>query len=185
MTKPQKTIVFACSILAFIGFGLWLYFDRSFEPAIGIIVSLGGFASLGYPQAKKKYKKERLKGKVTFDYSNNNGSYFIGKDEMLFETSWSKASDTSIHLYKDPPSIQGVAIAQNKARIKDIKDATEFDMSSRARTINESEIAILKNNYGNYAAIRIIDIKDNSRNDDRDELNFEYVINPKGLTDFS
>jgi len=185
MTKTQKTIVLICSILAFIGFGLWFYFDRGFEPAIGIILGIAGFASLGFPQAKKKYKKERLKWKVTFDYSNNNGNYFIGKDEMLFETHWTKASDTSIHLYKDPPSIQGVAIAQNKARIKDIKDASEYDMSSRSRTISESEIAILKNNFGNYAAIRILDIKDNTRNDNRDELHFEYVINPKGLSDFS
>jgi hypothetical protein len=185
MTKTHKTIVLICSILAFIGFGLWFYFDHSFEPAIGIIASIGGLASLGIPLPKTKYKKNRIKGNVTFDYSNNNGSYTIGKGEMLFETKWSKASDVSIHLYNDPPSIQGVAVAQDVARIKDIKDSTQYDMSSRVRTIQKSEIAILKNNFNNYAAIRVINIKDNTRGHDKDELNFEYIINPKGLSDFS
>jgi len=39
---------------------------------------------------------QRLSGRVTFDYSNNNGKYIIGNDELLFETAWSKASGDSI-----------------------------------------------------------------------------------------
>jgi hypothetical protein len=58
-------------------------------------------------------------------------------------------------------------------------------MSSMVRTIQEHEIAILKNNFDNFAAIRVIDIKDNTRKDDKDELHFEYVINPHGKSDFS
>lgn len=185
MTKTQKIIVLICSILALIGFGLWFYFDPGFEPAIGIIVGIGGLSSLGIPLRKPKYKKGRLTGKVTFDYSNNNGSFTIGRSELLFETKWSKASDVSIHLYNDPPSINGVAVAKGVSKISDLKDASQYDMSSRVRTIQELEIAILKNNYNNYAAIRVIDIKDNTRNDDKDSLSFEYVINPNGKSDFS
>jgi len=58
-------------------------------------------------------------------------------------------------------------------------------MTSRTRTPQEGEIVILKNRFGNYAALKIIDIKDRTRSDDRDELTFEYVINPNGYTDFS
>jgi hypothetical protein len=185
MTKVQRTIVLTCSIISFIGFALWFYSTGGYEPAIGIIASIGGFASLGFPRWRNNYKKSRLSGRVRFDYSNNDGMYIIGKDDLQFETKWSKASDTSIHLYNDPPSISGVAIAREIYRIKDVKNASIFDMSSRVRTLQENEIAILKNNHGNYAAIKICDIKDNTRNDDIDELTFDYIINPRGITDFS
>ena len=185
MTKTQKISIIICSILALIGFGLWFCFDPGFEPAIGIVAGIGGLASLGIPLTSPKYKNNRLTGKVTFDYCDNNGSYTIGKKELLFETKWSKASDVSIHLYNDPPSIKGVAVAKGLTRVSDVKDASQFDMSSRVRTIQEHEIAILKNNFNNFAAIRVIDIKDNSRSDDKDELHFEYVINPNNKSDFS
>jgi len=128
---------------------------------------------------------QRLSGRVTFDYSNNNGKYIIGNDELLFETAWSKASGDSIYIINDPPSIKGVALAIGKHRISDIINASSYDMTSRTRTPQEGEIVILKNRFGNYAALKIIDIKDRTRSDDRDELTFEYVINPNGYTDFS
>ena len=128
---------------------------------------------------------QRLSGRVTFDYSNNNGKYIIGNNELLFETAWSKASDDSIYILNDPASIKGVALALGKHRITDINDASSYDMTSRTRTPQEGEIVILKNRFGNYAALKIIDIKDRTRSDDRDELTFEYVINPNEYIDFS
>jgi len=131
------------------------------------------------------YMNQRLSGRVTFDYSNNNGKYIIGNNELLFETAWSKASDDSIYILNDPASIKGVALALGKHRITDINDASSYDMTSRTRTPQEGEIVILKNRFGNYAALKIIDIKDRTRSDDRDELTFEYVINPNEYIDFS
>lgn len=58
-------------------------------------------------------------------------------------------------------------------------------MSSRTQTPQEGEIVILKNKFGNFAALQIVDIKDRTRSDNCDELTFEYTINPEGNVDFS
>ena len=183
MTKFQKKITFITSIVATIGFVIWFYNERTFEPAIGLIVSLGGMISSF--TINQEYKKNRLKGEVKFDYSNNNGIYIIGENELTFETKWSKASDQSIHLYNDPSVISGIAIADNIYEIKNVKDASQYDFSSRSRTVEKHGIAILKNKYGNFAAIKILEITDNSRGALKDELYFKYLINPAGKTDFS
>ena len=47
-------------------------------------------------------------GEVEFDYSSYNGCYRIGQRDLEFETKWSKASDTSVHLVNDPESIHGI-----------------------------------------------------------------------------
>lgn len=183
MTKVQKRIALITAIIAISGFFIWFCFEPTFEPAIGFLVSVGGiFRLLTFDS---KYKKYRLKGRVKFDYSNNNGIYVIGKNELSFETKWSKASNQSIHLYNDPAIISGIAVADNFSQIKDIRDATEFDFSSRSRTVQKNGIAILKNKNGNFAVIKILDIKDNTRGDNNDELYYEYVINPNKKSDFS
>jgi hypothetical protein len=185
MTTIQKNVVTASSIVALIGFALWFYFEPSFEPAIGVIASFGGLAASHWPRKKAKYRNQQLSGHVTFDYSNNNGRFVIGNGKLKFETAWSKASDDSIYVYNDPASIEDVALAVNKNRISDITDASSYDMSSRTRTPQEGEIVILKNKFGNFAALQIVDIKDRTRSDNCDELTFEYKINPEGNVDFS
>ena len=173
MSPIQKTVVASCAVAGFVGACLWLYFEPGFEPTLCVIGSIGALATTYWPEIKQRYIHGRLKGRVSFDYSNNNGSYTIGSGELAFETKWSKASDTSIHLYKDPPSIAGVALAQGASRISDVSNAATYDMSSRSRTPQEGEVVVLKNNHGNYAALLIIDIKDRTRNDAIDELTFE------------
>jgi hypothetical protein len=44
---------------------------------------------------------------------------------------------------------------------------------------------MLQNTNGFYAALQILDIKDDSRTDDRDELSFRYWILTDGTKDFS
>jgi hypothetical protein len=100
----------------------------------------------------------------------------IGRYEFFFETKWSKANDRSIHLYNDPASIVGVAEAPDLQSYNDILDLASYDMSSRARTIQEGEHAILKNHHNKYAVLKILDIKDRTRSDAVDELTFEFWI---------
>jgi hypothetical protein len=57
-------------------------------------------------RSRAKYHDPELIGRVTFNYSNNDGRYSIGQDEFFFETEWSKADDRSIHLLSGPPSIR-------------------------------------------------------------------------------
>lgn len=133
---------------------------------------------------RNKYISKRLRWRISFDYSNNNWKFKIWKDKQFFELKFTKASDASIHIYNDPPSIEWLAIAKWIYEIWNINNATKFDMSSRTRTPREWEIVILKNIDWNYCAIKILDIKDSSRNDENDEITFEYTINSDWYIDF-
>lgn len=132
-----------------------------------------------------KYLSKSLTGRVVFDYSNNNGSFNIGNGFFFFETKWSKASNVSIHAYKDGRSIDSIALAKGFNEIIEIKDANMFDYSSRCRSPQKGQIIIFKNKNGIYSAIKVIDIKDDSRHDEKDEIIFEYVIQPDGSPNFS
>ena len=132
------------------------------------------------PQAKQ------FAGEVAFNYSNYNGAYMIGSGKARFETKWSKASDTSIYLLNDPPSIRGVAVVGRNVRsIREVNNAESLNYTSRCRTVHLNQIAVLKNREGFFAAIRVLGIKDDSRKDDRDEVRFQYVIQEDGSDNFS
>lgn len=130
------------------------------------------------------YHSAALRGTATFDYSNNEHVYAIGEGQALFETKWSKASDVSIHAYRDGSSVSAVALATGISEIGEIRDASAYDFSSRTRTPRVGQIVIWRNLNGLYAATKIIGIKDDSRGADHDELSFDYVILPDGGTDF-
>ena len=126
-----------------------------------------------------------LKGEARFNYGDNDGIFTIGHGDSLFETMWTKASDTSIHVYNDPPSIAGVAIAFDAHALSDISDASIYNMSSRYRTPKEREFVVVKNANGNFAVIKILEVRDRGRADTEDELVFEYWILEGGVADFS
>lgn len=130
----------------------------------------------GASKNKKHYLSVANSGRFTFDYSNNDGKYVIGTGEYEFITRWSKASNRSIHAYRDYLGVNG-AIARLKAPTgwpTVIDDGCDF--SSRTRTPEIGDIIIWKNSRGKYAATRIIDIKDDTRGADYDELTCEYTI---------
>ena len=86
---------------------LGLLLGSTMNLLVNQLISIGALATKYWPKKVVKYSSERLKGRKTFDYSNNNGRYIIGKNELKFETAWSKASDDSIHVYNDPYFYQG------------------------------------------------------------------------------
>ena len=143
------------------------------------------YAQQRFIPGSEKYVSPAPKGKVTFDYSNNNGKYSIGSDACMFETKWSKASDRSIYILNDPPSIRAVALVKDKQEISSIDDARIYDGSSRIRTPNIGQIVLLQNTNGLFAALKILDIKDDTRGSQFDELTFEYVIQTNGTPDFT
>ena len=133
----------------------------------------------------EKYVSPTSKGKVTFDYSNNDGKYSIGSGAHMFETKWSKASDRSIHVYSDPSSIRTVALVKDKQEISSIDDARIYDGSSRSRSPNVGQIVLIQNMNGVFAALKVLDIKDDTQGSQWDELTFEYVIQTNGTPDFT
>ena len=127
-----------------------------------------------------------LAGKVAFDYSDFNGRYVIGNGLWEFETKWSKASNQSIHIYNDPRSIHGVALGPEEwTDFGQVTAAKSLNYTSRSRRLRVGRVVVLCNSHGFYAALRVLDIKDNTRGDDRDEVRFRYVIQPNGQDDFS
>ncbi len=126
-----------------------------------------------------------LIGEVAFDYSSFNGRYVIGHEQLEFETKWTKASNTSIHIYNAPHSINGVALARSNPYIRDVVDAVSLDYTSRSQTPRVGQVVVLRNIHGFYAALHVLGIKDDSRGDDRDELRFRYAIQANGSDSFS
>ncbi len=124
-------------------------------------------------------------GEVSFDYSGHNGRYVVGSGVLEFETMWTKASDTCVHVYNDPSSINGVALANGCTSISQVRDAKSLDYTSRSRTPSLGQVVVLRNVNGFYAAIQVIEIKDDSRQHDRDELRFRYAIQSDGSDSFT
>ena len=126
------------------------------------------------------YVLENKEGEVSFDYSNNNGIYTIGKDAYQFDTQWSKASKEYIHFYNDQPTIKSVRLIKNVSDLDNVQPE-KYDSSSRARTAGIGQIAVFENSNGKLLAIKILGIKDASRGDDSDELHIKYKVLDKNL----
>ena len=124
-------------------------------------------------------------GEVVLDYSSYNGRYVIGSGVLEFETKWSSASDTSIHAYNDPPSINGVALARGSESISQVESAALLDYTARTQTPSLGQIVVLRNTEGFYAAVQLLAIKNARRDDDKDELRFQYAIQSDGSDDFT
>ena len=127
----------------------------------------------------QEYDKPEKVGKVTFDYSDNNGRYFIGSGDARFEIKFTSASNNSIHVYNDPKSIDKIALAYDTHSFTNIGDVRELNYSSRARTPQTKEIVILVNHSGNYVAIKIEHVRARSHGAKRNSVTFSYRINGK------
>ena len=155
------------------------------ELATMIAEKIGAASFAGKASDVPPPRMTSLVGEAVFDYSSHNGRYVIGRGNLSFETKWTKASDENIHVYNDPPSINGVAIAKGCRCIAELTEVGTLDFTSRARTPRREEIVVLKNAHGFYAAVQILDIKDDTRGADRDELRFRYVIQENGTDSFT
>ena len=127
-----------------------------------------------------------LSGEAVFNYANHNGRYVIGRGKLAFETRWDKASNTSIHVYNDPPSIYGVALgSQDWIDIDQVASAASLDYTSRYRTPPVGQVVVFRNTAGFYAAVQVLEIKDDTQGDDSDELRFRYAIQVDGSDNFA
>lgn len=157
-----------------------------FELAAMIVEKLGVPPFSGKASDVPPPTSTSFAGEVAFDYSSFNGRYVIGRGQLEFETDWSKASDTEIHVYNDPPSIFGVATCPpNVRRIADLSDVSSLDFTSRARSPRLGQIVVFQNRHGLYAAVQVLSIKDDTRGDAADELRMRYAIQPDGSADFT
>lgn len=92
-------------------------------------------------------------GKGSFDYKANNGCYIIGEGEFLFATQWTESGNDSIYCYKD--KVKRIGYNSNYNEFPPYANISDFDFSSRCRSIRVGEIVILENEFGNFAAIKV------------------------------
>jgi len=125
-----------------------------------------------------------MHGKISFDYTQNNGIRLIGNAGAEFATSWTNASNTSIHVYQNPPSITGVALAQDLKEFSQIRDAARFDFTSNSQAPKVGEIVVIKR-ADSYCAIKIMRLKARSHGDTQNEVTIEYIVLPPGQRSFA
>lgn len=133
--------------------------------------------SLAARSTDERFFSRPFRGRVTFDYSSNNGCFAIGEGQHLFETRWSKASDTAIHAYTDSDSIKDLAIAKGANSLEAALEASSnFDYTSRVRTPRLGQIVVWRNTNGLLAATQVVALKDDTRGSSIDELVVDYLI---------
>ena len=125
------------------------------------------------------YVNSSFESTVTFDYSNNDGKYIIGIGEYAFTTMWTKASDMSIYAYSD--SVKKIALVKGISSLEELTTTEGLDFTSRCRTPQVGDSIIWINAFGNIANTRILEIKDCTRHDSKDEVKFEYKIYKKQI----
>lgn len=145
---------------------------------IGIVITIISFVrkkTITISRKTRLYINPGDKGAFVFDYSNNNGLYTIGTGENLFNTKWSKASNTIIHAYNDGQGIDSIALIRGPIELSTINNV-EGDFSSRCRDASIGDVIIWKNKHGKYALTKICKIQDDTRGDKEDMLECEYLI---------
>ena len=123
------------------------------------------------------FNNPELTGTAGFDYSNNNGEYVIGTGDFSFTTQWSKASDSYIHTYNDSMNIMHIAIIKDLVNMPEELPKTEgLDFTSRTRSPKRDDGIVWLNTSGHFAITIIRDIKDDTRGDHKDWVEFDYRV---------
>ncbi|WP_308389815.1 TIR domain-containing protein [Acidithiobacillus sp. AMEEHan] len=130
-------------------------------------------------------KSPVLVGEARFNYSNFNGHFRIGEGTLEFNTHWSKASNTSIHCYTDSTNLRGLALAPRGITLAGIPPIEDLEFTSRVRSPEVGRFVVLQNVQGFYAALQIVEVKDDTRGDAEDSLHFKYWILPDGSAQFA
>jgi hypothetical protein len=113
--------------------------------------------------------------KTCFDYSTNDGLVKLALNAITFEIRFNKASNESIHVYKDGTNLRALARLREMNPGDDI-DFYAFDSSSRVYTVSLGGYFIAQNVDGYFLLARILSIKDDTRGDTSDEVCFAYSI---------
>ncbi|ANU15240.1 hypothetical protein B481_0584 [Planococcus halocryophilus Or1] len=121
--------------------------------------------------------RKKFEGEISFDYSRNSGVLQIGEEEYLFDTKWTKASDQSIHVYSDEENIENIGHLRGTYEFPNANNFNDFfKNSSRSYTVGVGDIVLWRNKWGKHAAVKVKEIRDNSRGAEEDKLSLEYKI---------
>ncbi len=123
-------------------------------------------------------------GEAIWNYSGGR-KIEIGRDEFTFQLKGSQCSETSLYLYPNAPSLQGVSLAKGYTSFNQIFNAKFLDYTGEFVTPCENEIVVLRNSNGFYAAVQVLKITERNEDGIVAELRFRYLINSDKSDDFS
>jgi diaminohydroxyphosphoribosylaminopyrimidine deaminase / 5-amino-6-(5-phosphoribosylamino)uracil reductase len=115
-----------------------------------------------------------LSGEARFDYTRNDGNYVFGHHEWIFESHWTKCSNTCIYVYRQN-NIRSVRIARGNTSLDQLPRPTLFDASS-PEAPQTGEIVFLENSNGYFAALKICEIRVRERGDGHDSVRIQFRI---------
>ena len=190
LSRGQRKTLFVLSGTALILAILWiinenfmLYPDINLEPIVTSFTAAIPIFSLWWP-FRPRNRSSRKKGNVDIDL-NQKSSAIIGKDEYKFEPSFSFDSMTSAHIQtRFHPDLRGCYIDTNNNYFENIKDVSEYELSTEDQTPDINDIIIIKNRFDNYALLKIVSIDDSSE-ESKPIIKLKYVINSTGGVNFS
>jgi len=107
---------------------------------------------------------------MRFYYSTNDGKVTVADN---FTLRFSKASDTSIHFYRDGTNL--THIARVKQGADQIVGLDQLDATSRSYTLQLGDRFVARNNEGQLLLGQITGIKDDTRGAKNDEVVFTFV----------
>lgn len=125
-----------------------------------------------------------MTGTVSFNFTHHDGRFAFGNGKLTFETRWSNASNSTIHIYLDSTNLSGVGVALSARTFGEVADASGYDMSSRVQTPREGEFVVLRNSTNQFAVLRIDDVTARSHGDPMDSVTVSYRINSDGSARF-
>jgi hypothetical protein len=125
--------------------------------------------------------------RITFDYSTNNGVASIGEGDCSFRLKFAKSGDSDIQMLTS--SHDNRSSVKRLARVKPVPTGStlrfkDFDSSSTIYRIGTGEIFLVENPQSCFMQGKIIQIKDDSRSAEHDEVTFDYQINGIGNGEF-
>ena len=176
----ENNIVKDVKLPSYENFGI--KFDNKFETFSTMLESVGGKALVIEKEDLDKTIKELYPDEKII--ASNVDFCSLGNFDSNSQDDTHNLKDIDLAIVKG-----NFAVAENGAIwMKDESNrhrSLYFIAQNIVIVINENEIVVLVNQSGHYALVKIIDIKDNSRSDDRDEITIEWVINPDKQIDFS
>jgi diaminohydroxyphosphoribosylaminopyrimidine deaminase/5-amino-6-(5-phosphoribosylamino)uracil reductase len=110
-------------------------------------------------------------GEARFDYRLNDGRFLVAETcAGVFETRWTSCSSDCIYAYD---AAHRVAHPRGADSFDDVDDPSAYEFTAHALSIKEGELAIFRNSAG-YLIVRVDDVRDGGRTDDRWELRISW-----------
>jgi len=110
---------------------------------------------------------------VCFDYSQHDGQIRVGTSAFDFLLRFSKSDERSIHFYRS--SHQRIARGKDVAR-GELCCFEEFDSTSSHYTLSVGDLFIVRDAKDYLLVGRLINVQDDTRGSDHDDVVFEYTI---------